>query len=83
MLADEQGIQIIFPAIGANKARNLSWIGFQNLQGLKSWSNGLFSFTMRRGEAYPVLWQHLSTIKQCKGAHKSALRSWGRVDCLE
>jgi len=49
MLADEQGIQIIFPAIGANKARNLNWIGFQNLQGLKSWSNGLFSFTMRRG----------------------------------
>jgi hypothetical protein len=38
MLA-EQGIQIIFPAIGigANKARNLKWIGFQNLQGLKSW----------------------------------------------
>jgi hypothetical protein len=36
MLADEQGIQIIFPAIGANKARNLKWIGFQNLQGLKS-----------------------------------------------
>ena len=55
MLADEQGIQIIFPAIGANKARNLSWVVFQNLQGLKSWSNGLFSFTMRKGGgAYPL-----------------------------
>ncbi len=84
MLADEQEIQIIFPAIGANKARNLSWIGFQNLQGLKSWSNGLFSFTMRRGlGAYPVLLQHLSTMRQCMGAHKSTLRSFGRVDCLE
>jgi hypothetical protein len=47
MLADEKEIQIIFLQIGTNKAGDMCWLGFKNSQGLKSWSNGLFSFTMR------------------------------------
>ena len=53
MLADEKVIQIIFLAIGTNKAGNMCWLGFKNSQGLKSWSNGLYFHNEGGGDLSP------------------------------
>ena len=63
MLADEQGIKIIFLAIGANKAGNQSlnrFPKFTRIEILIKWT--LFVHNEEGGRAHPVLWQHLSSM---------------------
>jgi hypothetical protein len=85
MLADEQGIQIIFPPIGANKAPLESELNrfpkFKRIEILIKWT--LFVHNEEGGGGLSGTLATSFDNDTMYGAHKSALRSLGRVACLE
>ena len=57
MLADEKGIQIIFLAIGTNKAGDMCWLGFKNSQwggSSGTWATSFDNDTMSGAHKYAL-----------------------------